>query len=125
MIRRRSVITMAIIFLLGILLNTQVFAQEEFQTYSGDLWSRSTLTGDWGGVRNDLAKKGVTFDLGLTQIGQGDIKGGKEIGWEYGGRGDLTINLDTQKLGWWPGGFFTAEVEAISVMVSTARPVHS
>jgi porin len=102
---------MAIIFLLGILLNTQVFAQEEFQTYSGDLWSRSTLTGDWGGVRNDLAKKGVTFDLGLTQIGQGDIKGGKEIGWEYGGRGDLTINLDTQKLGWWPGGFFTAEVE--------------
>ena len=23
--------------------------------YSGDIWNRSTLTGDWGGLRNELA----------------------------------------------------------------------
>jgi len=92
-------------------LTSEVFAQEGPQTYSGELWSRSTLTGDWSGARNDLAKKGVTFDLNLTQVGQGNISGGKDVGWEYGGRGDLTINLDTQKMGLWPGGFITVEVE--------------
>jgi porin len=39
------------------------------------------------------------------------ISGGKNIGWEYTGRGNLTLNIDTQKLGLWPGGFFTIEVE--------------
>jgi len=34
--------------------------------YSGDLWNRSTLTGDWFGVRNDMAAKGITFDMSLT-----------------------------------------------------------
>jgi len=79
--------------------------------YSGDLWHRSTLTGDWFGARNDLAAKGITFDMSLTQVGQGVVDGGKDEGWKYGGRGDLTFNLDTQKLGLWPGGFLTVEVE--------------
>jgi porin len=109
--RLRSAVTLAIIFLMGISLRSQAFAEEGFQTYSGNLWSRSTLTGDWGGLRDDLAKKGVTIDLNLTQITQGNISGGKEVNWQYGGRGDLTINVDTQKLGLWPGGFFTGEVE--------------
>lgn len=30
--------------------------------YSGDIWNRSTLTGDWGGLRNQLAEKGVTLE---------------------------------------------------------------
>jgi hypothetical protein len=44
---------------------------EEEATYSGDLFSRSTLTGDWGGTRNDLAERGLTFDANLTRIEQG------------------------------------------------------
>jgi cytochrome c-type biogenesis protein CcmH/NrfG len=28
--------------------------------YAGDIWTRSTLTGDWGALRNRLAEKGVT-----------------------------------------------------------------
>ena len=36
--------------------------------YSGDFWHRSTLTGDWGGFRNDLAAKGVTTDISLIII---------------------------------------------------------
>jgi len=79
--------------------------------YSGDLWTRSTLTGDWGGLRNQLAEKGVTLDLSVTQIGQGVVNGGKSGAWQYGGRGDIILNLDSQKLGLWPGAFLNLEAE--------------
>ncbi len=79
--------------------------------YSGDILTRSTLTGDWGGARNLLSSKGVTIDLSLTQITQGVVSGGKRSNWEYGGRGDLNLLIDTGKLGLWPGGFLTAELE--------------
>jgi porin len=84
---------------------------EEIAPYSGGFFSRSTLTGDWGGARNDLAAKGITFDLSWTQVGQGVLEGGKDRTWEYGGRGNLTARLDTQKAGLWPGGFLTVELE--------------
>jgi len=80
--------------------------------YSGDIWSRSTLSGDWWGVRNELAVKGVTIDMSLTQAAQGIVHGGKDTGWQYGGgRGDIILNLDSQKLGLWPGGFLNLEAE--------------
>jgi porin len=98
--------------------------------YSGDLWHRSTLTGDWGGLRNDLAAKGVTVDLSLTQIYQGIVGGGKDDNWKYGGRGNLTVNVDTQKLGLWPGGFLTLEVEgnfnkSVNSQTGALMPVNS
>lgn len=49
--------------------------------------------------------------MSLTQIGQDVIGGGKDHGWEYAGRGNITIIMDTQKMGLWPGGFLTVEVE--------------
>jgi porin len=76
-----------------------------------DLLTRPTLSGDWFGARSLLAKRGIAFDLNVTQITQGVVDGGKDSSWEYGGRGNLTVNLDTQKLGLWPGGFLTLEVE--------------
>jgi porin len=79
--------------------------------YSGDFLTRSTMTGDWGGVRNLMAAKGVTFDMRLTQTGQGVVDGGKSGSWQYGGRGQLTLSIDTGKLGLWPGGFLTIEGE--------------
>jgi porin len=81
------------------------------QPYSGDLWTRSTLSGDWGGMRNQLAAKGIVFDLSLTQAAQGIVHGGKDTGWQYSGGGDINLSLDTQKLGLWPGGFLTVEAE--------------
>src|SRR5215471_3828749 len=110
---KRSTIIIAAIFLIAIYLGATVRAQDTTpkDPYSGDLWSRSTLTGDWGGLRNEWAEKGVTIDLNVTQIGQGVVNGGKSGAWQYGGRGDLTINLDSQKLGLWPGGFFNLELE--------------
>jgi porin len=100
------------LYLLGLsFISTQALAEDTSPTYSGDLLNRSTLTGDWGGARNELAAKGVTIDLGLTQVEQGVVGGGKNSTWEYGGRGDITVNADSQKLGWWPGGFMNLEVE--------------
>jgi porin len=109
---KRSVIAAAII-LFSISLSVSAGAGDTPPAVrnSGDFWSRSTLTGDWGGVRNDLAKKGVIFDLSLTQIYQGTVDGGKKERWEYSGRGDLNIHADTGKLGLWHGGFFAVEVE--------------
>jgi porin len=79
--------------------------------YSGDFLSRSTLTGDWRGIRNDLARRGVTFDMSVTQTAQGVVDGGKRSTWEYGGRGNLTLKMDSGKMGLWPGGFLTVELE--------------
>jgi porin len=77
----------------------------------GTIFDSSTFTGDWRGSRNYLAAKGITFDANVTQVEQSVVGGGKNDAWEYGGRGDLTGNLDTQKLGLWPGGFLTVELE--------------
>jgi len=114
----------------GMCLAQRAIAGDIGRSYSGALPSRSTLTGDWGGVRNDLASKGVTFDLTLTAIAQGVLDGGKETGWEYGGRGNLTLNVDTQKLGLWPGGFFMVEVEGnfgndVNLFTGALMPVNS
>ncbi|MBI1813941.1 MAG: carbohydrate porin [Deltaproteobacteria bacterium] len=79
--------------------------------YSGGFLTRSTFTGDFNGDRNYLAGKGITFDATMTQVEQGVVSGGKNGEWEYGGRGDVIGVLDTQKLGLWPGGFLTAELE--------------
>jgi porin len=98
--------------------------------YSGDIWKRSTLTGDWGGLRNEWAAKGVTLDMSVTQVGQGVVDGGKNGAWEYSGRGDLILNLDSGKLGLWPGGFFNFEMEgnwasAINSKTGALMPVNS
>ena len=104
-------IALAVLFGLALSARAEAEQASAAQPYTGDFFRRSTLTGDWGGARNELAAKGITFDATLTQIGQGVVTGGKDGAWEYGARGNLTTNLDTQKLGLWPGGFLTLEVE--------------
>lgn len=79
--------------------------------YSGSFLERSTLTGDWNNGRNTLADKGVTVDATLTQIGQGVVDGGKSHEWEYGGRVNLTEKFDTEKMGLWPGGFVSLQLD--------------
>lgn len=72
--------------------------------WSGDLWTRSQLTGDWCGSRDDLAANGMTFFGDITQYYQGVTAGGLARQFEYGGRGDYLIDLDSRKLGLWEGG---------------------
>ncbi len=104
-------VTLLTILLIGMGTSTTAQTTSSTESYSGDFLTRSTLTGDWGGLRNDLAARGVTFDLSLTQVGEGIVSGGRDQDWRYGGRGNITTTIDTQKLGLWPGGFLTVEVE--------------
>ena len=84
----------------------------QIEDYSGDLWSRPALTGDWGGFRNTMAKKGINLDVDLVQGVQGLNSGGLV---PKSGQHPLplwracqyTLNVDTGKLGLWPGGFLS------------------
>ncbi len=73
--------------------------------FSGDLLSRPRLTGDWGGVRNELARRGVWIDVDLHQTLQGVATGGRGTGVGSWGSADYTLELHSDKLGLWPGGF--------------------
>lgn len=75
-------------------------------TYAGDLWSRPRLTGDWGGLRDELAKKGIVLDVDVLLTPQGVASGGRDTAAEFWGTAEYTLGVDTQKLGLWPGGFF-------------------
>ncbi|MEI8022101.1 MAG: hypothetical protein WCH39_28080, partial [Schlesneria sp.] len=50
-------------------------AAGEFGNSDDDFWTRTTLTGDWGGVRSSLQKSGITFAGRATQFAFG-IDGG-------------------------------------------------
>jgi len=86
---------------------TQTAAQLPTPDYSGSLWTRSTLTGDWCGARNTLAKKGIIFKASVTQIYQGNFTDGSNDDkyWRNSGTADYEMDLDFGKLGLWPGGF--------------------
>jgi porin len=97
----------ALLLLALVLAPLRAFAQpiETPPTWGGDLLSRPRLTGSWDGFRDELAKKGVVFDVDTLLTPQGVATGGHDTGAELWGNVDYTLNVDTQKLGLWPGGF--------------------
>ena len=127
MMMRRSAIVVSGLVLLGMSFGSSARAAEAVSTrpYSGAFFDRSTLTGDWGGARNDLAAKGITFDANLTQIEQGVVSGGKNGSWEYGGRGDLTGNLDPRSSDCGQADSSPSSSKGIGTTRSTARPARS
>lgn len=72
--------------------------------YSGDLFMRHALTGDWGGARTSLAENGLQFQVDLTGIVQGVMDGGRRR--TSGGNGvvDYRLLFDTGRANLWPGG---------------------
>lgn len=80
--------------------------------YSGDLWKRSALTGDWGRTRQKLAEQGVQFDIRLNQYFHEIVDGGIEKGNDYSGSADYRLKIDTGKAGWWSGGFLEVHAES-------------
>lgn len=106
----RNFILAAIV--LALLLPGVVRAQTPAPDYRGDFWSRARLTGDWDGWRIRLAEKGVILDLDFVSIPQGVVSGGRDTTFRWGGSSELVLNLNTQKLGLWPGGFFMARAES-------------
>jgi porin len=78
---------------------------EEPKSYAGDFWSRPRLTGDWGGLRDQLAVRGVRFDVDLLLTPQGVVSGGRDTEARFWGNAEYTLDVDTGKAGLWPGGF--------------------
>ncbi len=79
----------------------------------GGLWERSSLTGDWGGTRANLIDSGIFFDVGLTQVFQSNVAGGKKTtnSLRYSGSLDYWLSFDTAKLGLWSGGLWVINAE--------------
>src|SRR4051812_50068484 len=73
--------------------------------YAGDFWTRSTLTGDWGGLRNELATKGMTFDLSATQAEMGVLNGGGNEKGESAGRSGFFFHPPKPQAGVGGGGW--------------------
>jgi len=100
--------TLIIALSVPFLLHAMPYATPE--TWGGDLASRARLTGNWGGVRDDMAKKGVVLDLDVYWMPQAIISGGKDDGSDGAwGNAIATLNVDTQKAGLWPGGFLKVQ----------------
>jgi len=74
-------------------------------------YSRSRLTGDWNGARNELADKGVTVNVDVLQSLQGVVDGGIEKDWKYGGSVDYEFSFNFEKLGLWPGASIDIRLE--------------
>jgi porin len=83
--------------------------------YSGDIWNRPAATGDWGGLRQELADNGISFQLDVTQIIQGNAHGGAETdnGFRYSGSTDYWLKFDTTRMGLWPGGLLYVQGETM------------
>jgi porin len=80
--------------------------------YSADFWTRSFLTGDWGGVRTDLANKGIQIGVEWNQFVQGIADGGRDQTTEYGANVDYTINLDLMRMRILPGALIRFRAES-------------
>lgn len=81
--------------------------------YAGPWQTWPKMTGDWGGARTALENKGIKFELDVTQVFQNNAHGGAETdnGTRYSGSGDMTLTLDTQKMGLWGYGTFILNAE--------------
>jgi porin len=76
-----------------------------------NLSTRPHLMGDWGGARSALAGNGVTFDLRYTSTYQGLASGNGDEDYQYGGKVDALINLDSAGMGLWKGGGLRSHLE--------------
>src|SRR5208282_5725545 len=73
-------------------------------TDAGDLFHRTQLSGDWDGLRTDLARHGFFFDLYSTSAYQDVASGGLKTGGASIQNDQLSINVDTGRAGLWSGG---------------------
>jgi porin len=104
-----------VVLCLGLLNASRVFAQTDSQPppFDGPWDSRLKLTGDWGGLRDQMRDHGITLDISTTTYYQGTASGGLHDGFEFGGRSDYILNVDGQKAGLWPGLFINLHGETV------------
>jgi porin len=79
------------------------------------VWERDKLTGDWRGLRSDLSKHGIDFDLRLAGFYQDVTTGGVDDSGngEFALKGNSHVYLDMHKLfGTWEGLSIIATIES-------------
>ena len=81
-------------------------------TVTGDFWDQTQLTGDWDGVRTEMARRGLFIDLYSTSAYQDVTSGGLKTGTAFLQDTQLSVNLDTGRAGLWPGGLFHFTVQS-------------
>jgi len=79
--------------------------------FGGALTERGYLLGDWGGLRTDLAQKGIRFRGSLTPTFQSIADGGTDETSAFSQSGDLWLALDFDRMGVMRGGLLVARAE--------------
>lgn len=80
-------------------------------TQIGGIRERTHLTGDWGGVRTEWARRGVFVNLYNTAAYQ-EVWNGLNSGSAFVNNTQLSVDLDTGRLGWWGGGLIHLAAES-------------
>jgi len=83
-------------------------------TMVGDFWSRTQVTGDWGGARTELARKGIFLDIYTTSTYQKVLSGGIKTGDAFVQNNQISLNIDTGRAGLWNGGLIHFTVQSRS-----------
>ena len=76
------------------------------QAPTDNLWTRPSLSGDWGGLRSTLERNGVTFTFNYTNDFLANVHGGIGRGAIGLGAFQPALDLDLSKLAGWDGGHF-------------------
>lgn len=76
-------------------------------------WDRSTLTGDWCGLRPCVEEKGYTWNITNTNFYSGITSGGVNETSRYRGRVDMFLSIDGKKAGLWEGLFINLHGESV------------
>jgi porin len=71
---------------------------------SENFWTRDFLTGNWGGLRDELYKNGIDITLAQFIEGYANIDGGKERASAYNGVSIISFDFYTGGLKLWQGG---------------------
>jgi porin len=73
----------------------QVAPDEKFD--SDYPWHENTLSGDWFGLRSELAEQGVVFDIRYVSLLMDNTRGGLDTGFFGAGPLGITVTLDTER----------------------------
>ena len=106
---RRAASILAVIIVLLSLSGAKLRAGESVPALSPgiqSLWEQEYATGDWGGLRPQLAARGVIFNFTYAADPIGVVSGGIKRGVFYNGFLDLGTDIDLEKLVGWKGGHF-------------------
>jgi len=76
-----------------------------------NFFEQKYITGNWWGARSYLENRGVNFDFRYSSTYQGLMSGTGIKEFEYGGKVNALIKLETDKMNLWKGGKFNFHLE--------------